>query len=65
MRTIKNWFGLRCKMQMCSCIPKSDDKGFWGECVNCGKKVAYVSRVVMRSYINLQEVIKRHKELNK
>ncbi len=65
MRSIQNWLGLKCKLKMCGCLPKSDAEGLWCECVTCGKKVAYVSRIVMRSYMNLQDAIKAHRELSK
>lgn len=65
MKNLLNWFGLKCKLQLCGCIPKSDDKGMWGECVNCDKKTGYISREMMRSYIELQEAIRKHKNLSK
>ena len=50
---------------MCGCLPKSDNEGLWAECVNCGKKSAYVSRIVTQSYMNLQDTIKKHRDLFK
>jgi len=54
---------LRCKLQMCGCLPKSDDKGCWAECITCGKESAYIDRRILRSYIELEEAHQRHLEV--
>jgi hypothetical protein len=49
---MSNWFGLRCRLKMCGCVTKDDDFGIWGECVECGKRVGYISRVEIRAYMD-------------
>lgn len=56
---------LKCKFRMCGCIPKSDEKACWSECVDCGKKAAYLDRRIIRSYMQLQDAQQAHKELVK
>jgi len=56
---------LKCLLKLCGCLPKSDDKGCWAECIMCGKKTAYLDRRIIRSYIELQEKREQHLELVK
>jgi hypothetical protein len=44
-----------CKMKLCPHRAGSDDTHLWGECVNCGQRVAVISRAAVRRYIEAQE----------
>lgn len=57
------WFGLKCKLGLCGCLPKSDEKGCWAECITCGKESAYLDRRIIRSFIELEDAQKKHNEL--
>lgn len=51
-------FGLSCALSMCPHVPKSDATGCWGECLRCGNRAGFVSREVLRRYID-REIARR------
>lgn len=49
---------LRCLMQMCPHEQRGDGTGCWGQCVDCGKRVGFVSSADLRAYIEREERMK-------
>jgi hypothetical protein len=41
---------LRCKLKACPCRRMETDYGISGQCIDCGKIVAFVSREKIRAY---------------
>lgn len=39
---------LRCLFHVCPCRTNHDDKGVWGECVDCGKRFGFMSHEELR-----------------
>lgn len=40
-KSLKNWFGLKCKLRFCKFKPKYNWEGSWGECVECKRTDYY------------------------
>ena len=34
------------------CRSESDETGYWGECVVCGKRFGFVDKATMRAYVD-------------
>lgn len=50
------WYRLPlCWLGMCACRPANDDTGCWGECVTCGRRAGFVSREVLRRYLDRED----------
>lgn len=49
---------LRCWLRSCPCVPRDDDTGCWGECVDCGKRFGFVSRADLRSYLDRETAVR-------
>jgi hypothetical protein len=41
---------IRCLLQCCPFQTQSDETGCWGECVDCGKRVGFVTSEQLRRY---------------
>lgn len=63
--SIQSWFGLKCRWKLCGCLPKSNEIACWHECVECGKKCAYLDRRIIASYMELNDKREQHLKLVK
>lgn len=51
-----------CWLGMCPHFTNEDDTGVWGECVECGNRVGFVSRATLRRYLERNPTISATKE---
>lgn len=53
------WRRLICLLRSCPFKAASDDTGCWGECTICGRRAGFVSRAVLRAWIEREVEIEK------